>query len=199
MSLDYGKFAARIINQIQAIVAYVDTDQRCVFANEACREWLGKDPAAMVGLHLSHVLGPLYELNLPYILRALDGEKQVFERRIPSQDDIVREAIVSYNPDVVNGIVRGFIVNVTDVTVLREREIALERVIRERDEALAEVRVLRGLLPICSGCKSIRDAAGQWHSVEKFVADRTDAEFSHGLCPACAERYFPGVVISDKP
>jgi len=198
MPSDSSQLAARILHLIPAIIAYIDTELRCVFINDASREWLGRNPPEAVGRHVSELLGPLYERNLPYMQRALSGEKQVFERQISSPDDVVREAVVTYSPDIVNGIVRGFVAHVMDVTILREREMTLENVIRERDAAQAELRILHGLLPICSGCKSIRDSAGEWHAIEKYVADRTHAEFSHGICPKCVETYFPGIEISEK-
>ncbi|MEO6005611.1 MAG: hypothetical protein ABIZ04_02300 [Opitutus sp.] len=101
-------------------------------------------------------------MNLPYIRGALAGEKQNFERRIPLPGGEVREAIATYTPDIVDGVVRGFSVQVTDVTVLRAREAALQRTVQERDEALLEIRTLRGLLPICASCRifAIRRANG---------------------------------------
>ncbi|MEP6668021.1 MAG: PAS domain-containing protein [Chthoniobacter sp.] len=198
MSLEPSQNALRVVNQIPAMVGQWDADQRCVFANEAYREWFGRNPEEMVGMPLQDLLGPLYKLNLPYILGALAGQKQLFERQIPLPEGGVRETIASYTPNIVNGIVRGFSVFVADVSTLRERESSLENVLRERDEALAEVRVLRGMLSICSGCKSIRDPAGEWRPVEQYVSERTDATFSHGMCPACAAKYFPGVDIFPK-
>ncbi|MDR3404429.1 MAG: PAS domain-containing protein [Chthoniobacter sp.] len=198
MPLKPSQLVLRVINQIPAMLAQWDTNQRCVFSNDAYREWFGRTPKEMVGMSLKELLGPLYEKNLPYILGALAGRKQLFERQILLPDGEVRETIATYTPDVVNGVVRGFTVLVTDVTTLRKRESALENVIRERDEALAEVRVLRGMLSICSGCKCIRDSAGEWRPVEQYVSERTDATFSHGLCPACVKKYFPNVNLSPK-
>jgi HAMP domain-containing protein len=54
--------------------------------------------------------------------------------------------------------------------------------------SVAEVKVLRGILPICASCKRIKNETGGWEAVESFVRERTDAEFSHGLCPDCAVR-----------
>jgi hypothetical protein len=58
----------------------------------------------------------------------------------------------------------------------------------ELQKALTEVRILQGNLPICASCKRIKNDAGGWEGVESFVRERTDAEFSHGLCPDCAAR-----------
>lgn len=55
------------------------------------------------------------------------------------------------------------------------------------EEALAQIRTLRGLVPICAHCKRIRDDAGEWHCLETYVQDRTHARFSHGVCPQCLD------------
>lgn len=57
-------------------------------------------------------------------------------------------------------------------------------------DALAKIKTLRGLLPICASCKKIRDDKGYWSQIEVYVRDHSDAEFSHGLCPDCAKKYF---------
>jgi AmiR/NasT family two-component response regulator len=67
----------------------------------------------------------------------------------------------------------------------------LRRLNAELRAALASVKTLSGFLPICSGCKKIRDTAGSWQEVEVYVRDHTSAEFTHGLCPACAHRLYP--------
>jgi phosphoserine phosphatase RsbU/P len=61
----------------------------------------------------------------------------------------------------------------------------LEENIRKLDDALSNVKRLQGLLPICSYCKKIRDGANYWHRVEQYIEERTDAEFTHGVCPDC--------------
>jgi PAS domain S-box-containing protein len=193
MNLEPFQVALRTVNHISAMVAYWDSNQRCVFSNDAYREWFGKSPEQMVGMSMKELLGPLYEKNLPYILAALRGEKQVFERQIPLPGGEIRESIATYTPDIVDGVVRGFSVHVADVTILRAREAALERALRERDDALADVRTLRGLLPICASCKRIRDAIGTWQPIEKYVAERSEASFSHSICPECMATLYPDI------
>lgn len=56
---------------------------------------------------------------------------------------------------------------------------------------LAEIKQLRGILPICSSCKKIRDDKGYWHQVEVYIRDRTAADFSHSICPDCMKRLYP--------
>jgi CheY-like chemotaxis protein len=59
------------------------------------------------------------------------------------------------------------------------------------ETALAQVKSLGGLLPICAGCKKIRDSQDYWHQVESYIAKHTDATFTHGYCPDCIKKYFP--------
>jgi hypothetical protein len=68
------------------------------------------------------------------------------------------------------------------------------RLARSQDELksrLSEIRTLRGLLPICAGCKKIRTSDGEWVQMERYIVQHSDAEFSHGLCPQCMAIYLP--------
>ena len=59
------------------------------------------------------------------------------------------------------------------------------------ESALGHIETLRGLLPICASCKSIRDEAGSWQSIERYVGQRSPVEFTHSLCPPCIDRLYP--------
>jgi hypothetical protein len=83
-----------------------------------------------------------------------------------------------------------------DITEPKAAEQEREALVRELRAALAEVKTLRGFLPICSYCKRIRDDENYWHSVENYLSEHTNTQFSHGICPAC----YPKVIESDwKP
>ena len=77
------------------------------------------------------------------------------------------------------------------------RILRLNRQLREKnaelEAALAKVKLLSGMLPICSGCKQIRDDKGYWSQVESYVQKHSEATFTHGLCPECSKKYFPGL------
>ncbi len=66
-----------------------------------------------------------------------------------------------------------------------------DRLIRELEKALSEVKTLHGLIPICAACKKIRDDKGYWTQVETYVREHSSAEFSHSLCPECAAKMYP--------
>ena len=80
---------------------------------------------------------------------------------------------------------------------LRQAEEVREKLIRELQNALAEIKTLRGILPICSSCKKIRDDEGYWHQVEVYIRDHSEVEFSYGICPECAKRLYPEIFRDD--
>jgi PAS domain S-box-containing protein len=78
---------------------------------------------------------------------------------------------------------------VLDVTTRHLAEAERERLIQELEKSLAFVKLLSGLLPICSGCKKIRDEKDCWNHVEVYIGEHSEAKFTHGLCPDCAKHY----------
>lgn len=87
-------------------------------------------------------------------------------------------------------IVGAIIVN-QDISLRRKAELEREGLLNRLQDALKQVHTLAGLLPICAGCKRIRDEKNEWQSVESYIADRSTATFSHGLCPECSQRLYP--------
>lgn len=82
--------------------------------------------------------------------------------------------------------------------VQKEREV----LITELRQALAEVKTLSGLLPICASCKKIRDDTGYWRRIEEYISRHSEAEFTHSICPECAQRLYPEYLkdgSTDKP
>lgn len=74
-----------------------------------------------------------------------------------------------------------------------------QRLIGELREALSTVKKLSGLLPICSSCKKIRDDRGYWTAVEEYIHQRSEADFTHGICPDCMHRLYGDVFGEDQP
>lgn len=72
-----------------------------------------------------------------------------------------------------------------------QQELEKEKLIAELKAALAEVKTLSGLLPICAQCKKVRDDKGYWNQIEIFISARSHAKFSHGVCPDCMVRLYP--------
>ena len=75
-----------------------------------------------------------------------------------------------------------------------ELQAAMADKVQELQNALNDVRTLRGIIPICASCKNIRDDRGYWNKVEAYIRDHSEAEFSHGICPECMKKLYPEFV-----
>ena len=116
-------------------------------------------------------------------------------------DPAILDRAIKTNPS-------GYLVKPYDNAELRSCiEIALvkhraakerERLIAELETALLQVKKLSGLLPICASCKRIRDDHGGWNQIEEYIADHSEADFSHSICPECARRLYPEVYPENK-
>ncbi|MBU0496111.1 MAG: PAS domain-containing protein [Chloroflexi bacterium] len=188
-------FAESLVQMAQAIVLVLDTAGRIVRFNPYLEE--------IAGYRLPDVQGQdwcatfLPERDQPrsreLFLQALGGvqtrghvntivTQHGRERQIEWYDQTLTDAA---------GAVVGLLVVGQDITgrVHMERERA--QLIDELQAALINIKTLRGLLPICASCKKIRDDQGYWSQVEEYISKHTEAEFTHGICPECAQRLYP--------
>ena len=82
---------------------------------------------------------------------------------------------------------------VEDITERKKAEKERVNLIFELQDALAKVKTLTGLIPICSSCKKIRDDTGYWNHLENFIREHSEADFSHSICPECMDKLYPGL------
>jgi len=73
----------------------------------------------------------------------------------------------------------------------------LRRMNAELKEAMAKVKTLSGMLPICANCKKIRDDKGYWNQIESYIAKHSEVDFSHSICPECAKKLYPDFYKGD--
>lgn len=95
-----------------------------------------------------------------------------------------------FNPDIVQ-------LRVSNHIELKMRTDALKERTRELEDALSSIKRLKGLLPICSSCKKIRNDKGYWKQIEEYFSENSDIMFSHGLCPKCIKKLYPDISIPD--
>jgi len=74
----------------------------------------------------------------------------------------------------------------------------LEKNVKKLEISLSEVKTLTGLLPICASCKKIRDDKGYWNQIESYIKERSDAVFSHSICPDCVNKLYPEYDLPEK-
>jgi PAS domain S-box len=87
----------------------------------------------------------------------------------------------------------GVVLIIRDITERKQMELEREALINALTTALTDVKTLSGLLPICSSCKKIRDDSGYWRTLERYISDHSEAQFSHGLCDDCLHKLYPEV------
>lgn len=112
------------------------------------------------------------------------GEARTFQNRYLCKDGTHRWLLWNAAADAEHGVIYGVARDITRRKRVEEERMAL---LRKLQEAVAEVRTLQRILPICSYCKRIRDDQSYWQTVEDYVSRHTDARFSHSICPECYE------------
>lgn len=141
-----SRFVTAVTDNLPGLVGYWDRFLRCSYANKAYMEWFGRTQEQMLGLNIREVLGPeLFRKNEQYILAALRGKPQSFERAIVKADGSTGYTMARYIPDVdEKGEVKGFFVLVTDISELKNTQAELERKVEELD-ILATTDPLTGI------------------------------------------------------
>jgi len=110
------------------------------------------------------------------------GNALGFENRYLCKDGSYRWFLWNAAPDTTGSVIYSV---ARDITARKEAEEERERLVRELQAALAEVKTLQEILPLCSYCRKIRDDEDYWQTVESYVARHTNARFSHSICPDC--------------
>jgi PAS domain S-box-containing protein len=118
-----------------------------------------------------------------------------FENRYLAKDGSYRWLDWNATPDVVGRIIYSV---ARDVTESKRAAAEREHLLRDLQSALAEVEALRGILPMCSYCRRIRDREDSWHSMEEYIHRHTESRFSHGICPSCVEKEIDPRFQSDR-
>ncbi|HET7618292.1 MAG TPA: PAS domain S-box protein [Vicinamibacterales bacterium] len=123
------------------------------------------------------------------------GHARSFENRYLCKDGSYRWLLWNAAPDAARHVIYGV---ARDITERKRIEAERDALVRELQTALAEVKTLRGFLPICSYCKSIRDDENYWRSVEDYISAHTNTQFSHGICPSCYAKVVAGQWEGDR-
>jgi PAS domain S-box-containing protein len=159
-------------------------------ANKRFADMLGY---SMEEIHQLHVWDWDTQFNkeqLLEMLRSVDYSGEHFETYQRRKDGTILDIELSANGFVFRKQKFAFCI-CRDITSRKQLEIERKNLIFELKEALAQVKTLGGLLPICMHCKKIRDDSGYWNQVEAYIAKHSDAQFSHSICEACLEKYYP--------
>jgi PAS domain-containing protein len=176
-----------IVDRMGDGVLVVDLHDRVLHANRSARDMLGlrENPSALP----SPLLRRPYAQGAPEAntieLQGAAGSRWIEVGVDPVRDRWGEEA--------------GRVFVLRDRTARRLLEIERERLIEDLQRALAEVRTLEGMLPICASCKKVRDDRGYWTRIEEFLRAKAQVKFTHGICPECALALYGGALADDVP
>jgi len=181
-----------LLNAPTETAILVDLEGTILAANEVAAQRIGKPAEELVGLGIFDYL----PYNVAISRMAMAQEVIDSGKPLRFQDERAGRLYDNHIYPVFNddGNISALAIFAKDVTETKQTEAAL---ILERDRlqaALAKIKKLSGMLPICASCKKIRDDKGYWNQIENYIREHSDAQFSHGICPQCADELYPGFV-----
>ncbi|MDP1677604.1 MAG: HAMP domain-containing protein [Bacteroidota bacterium] len=199
--LESKRFSEDLLATIPSALLTIDDSFRVVSVNNSFCRLFQVLPDAVEGFFLQQILE---NRNFPHeIIQSILYGKEFYdvEIRIPAkdvpigihQDDMILQLSLTgiiRNSDLSDGS-KTMLLILDDITSNKRAEEERIRLIQELQVSTIKVKTLSGLLPICASCKKIRDDKGSWNVLEQYIHDHSEAKFSHGLCPECAQRYFP--------
>jgi PAS domain S-box-containing protein len=179
-----------LIASLEGRISYVNPAFLTMFEYNTREEVIGNDVA---DLFASKNIKSLADVTS--MIDLTKGETGEF---VVVRSDATRFYVEVSSSTVTNdmGQIVGAMASFGDITRRKQTEMEREDLIHQLQSALAKIKTLRGLVPICASCKKIRDDKGFWHQVEAYVRDHSAAQFSHSICPDCKKMLYPDGVTS---
>lgn len=175
-------------------MAMIGADSSFAKVNRALCEMMGYSKDEMNDVSFERFVHPDdLEVHLTAAQEFFQNERSSFKREaryLQKSGDSIWGSLTVERIEDSNGQMIFVLGMLEDISERRRAVEERERIIDELKVALANVKTLRGLIPICASCKKIRDDKGYWSQVEVYVRDRSDAEFSHGMCPDCMKSFY---------
>jgi PAS domain S-box-containing protein len=185
-------FNQNIVQSIEEGIVLLDEGEQITFVNPRGAELLGHTPEELIGQHWETFAAPGSVADMQQeFAKQRQGAASQYEAALLTGKGQQTPVLISARPLYKNGRFNGVLAAVMDIRERKRAEEERERLIAELQEALAKIKTLRGLIPICASCKNVRDDQGYWQQVEVYIRDHSEAEFSHGLCPDCARELYP--------
>jgi len=193
------EYANSIIESSMDMIIAVDNDRRITEFNRAAEETFGYRREEVLGKHIDILYADVVEGRSVYESTIKDQRyiHDILNKRKDGETfPCLLAASVLFDS---HGAKVGQMGISRDITDVKKAEREREKLISDLKHALASVKTLKGLIPICAKCKKIRDDEGFWQQVESYIEDHLDTEFSHGMCPECLEETYPELYGKGDP
>jgi PAS domain S-box-containing protein len=188
-------FISGILETTSAFIVVLDTEGRVLRLNRAIEMMTGLTILEAVGTRFWELfLVPEEGQAFIDLFADLQPARFPFEVQSRLKAGREKECHVLWSSTAIckdDGSVDFIIVTGIDITALKQVQQEKEKLILDLQAALAKVKTLKGLLPICANCQKIRDDHGYWQRVEEYIHDHSEADFTHGICPECAKLLYP--------
>lgn len=194
------QFFEAVIHAAPLAVFLKDVDHRYLFANPTLKRLAGRPDEPFRNRDDFELWPrPIAELFRAQDLEVMTkGEEVEFRETISLDDGLLSFITLKFPLFDPSGALLGIGGVCTDITRDVAAATRLERLVAKLKAANRQIEALEGILPICSYCKMIRADDGAWESMESYVAGRTQAEFSHSICPGCLTKHFPEIGSKDR-
>jgi PAS domain S-box-containing protein len=183
-----------ILEKMSEGILEINSDGRIIYANPFSISLISKSEEEILGFKFTDLFDNDDHQRVDDLIETLEDKPKVITEGNPVRlkGYQVTLKILPINED-------GFtaIIILNDVTERKRAEAEREKLIFELKDALAEVKALSGLLPICSSCKKIRNDDGYWEKIERYISERSNATFTHGICPDCTKKLYPNLQINE--
>ena len=192
-------FLNKLLETIPIPVFYKDREGRYLGFNKTFETFFGKSKEELIGKSVFDV----NPTELAEVYHALDIKLfenpgvQVYDSQVRDAHGAMHDVIFHKASLTDTQRVTGLIGVILDVTERKHAEEELQRYSAELEksndelkDALSDIKQLTGMLPICASCKQIRDDKGYWKSVESYIAEHSEAVFTHGICTGCEKKLY---------
>ncbi len=200
------KRLAAVVRDASDAIIVCDFQGRISEWNKGASKMYGWPESAALGMNIGELAPPDRGEESRLLLREIGAGRTVesFEsKRLTADGRILEVWLTASALTGEAGQVEAMVTNERDITARKQAEKEKVAIIKQLQQALAEVKTLRGIIPICMFCKQIRDDKGYWEQVEVYVHKHSEADFSHGICPNCLRERYPKLyqkqLLLEKP
>ena len=188
------KMLENVMHGISESILVLAKDRKILWANDAAKRQIGQNVVGEYCYRATHHRSsPCDSPEEPCPLNDIqvyEAPQFIEHTHYDKNGDMTVVEAGAYPIRNQDGQVDSFVYISKDITARKRLEAEKERLIEELQAALANVRRLTGLLPICMHCKKIRDDKGYWKQLEDYISEHSEAEFTHSLCPECRRKYY---------